>query len=280
MPEGDSIHRLAKKLSPLLTGEVIRDGFARAQGPLSTAVGERVERVHARGKHLFIELTGGWTLRVHLGIGGRCRQYPSGGWQGHPWSASLWIKTDAHDVVFHKAPQAMLERTAHVRAVPGIRRLGPDLLAAEIDLDDVVRRARHPALAERAVGELLLDQSIAAGIGNAYKSEIMFLLRLDPWTATQALDDDTVRRAYALARELMQQNLGGGPRITVRPEHRLVPGITKYVYGRTGQACLLCGARVGSQRQGEQARMTYYCPRCQGVSEPPGGSAARRGPGG
>ncbi len=276
MPEGDTIHRLAQKLGPALAGAVIRDAFARQQGKLPAAVGERIERVHARGKHLFIELSGGWTFRVHLGIGGRCRRYPRGAWQGHPWSASLWIQTDAHDVVFRRAPQAMLERTAHLRAVPVVRRLGPDVLGEPFDLDEVLRRARDPALAARPIGELLLDQSVAAGIGNAYKSEILFLLRLDPWTPTAALGDATLREAYALARELMQRNLGGGPRVTVRPEHRRAPEIIKYVYRRSGAPCLLCGDAVQRRGQGDAARMTYYCRRCQGVSASPGGSAGRR----
>ena len=109
------------------------------------------------------------------------------------------IVTAEREVAFYKAPRARLERTAHVRAVPALARLGPELLDDDCDLDEVVRRAmRQPG---RPIGELLLDQSVAAGIGHVYKSEAMFMRRLDPWARADALADGAVRAVFALARD-------------------------------------------------------------------------------
>jgi len=270
MPEGDTLHRLAARLSPKLLGQKVNRANNRAQGELEVIAGATVENIAALGKNLVIDLSGGWSFRVHLGIAGKCDTYP----RGKPWrrsarSATLVIRTDAHDFVFFEAPQTKLVRTAHLRAIPGLVKLGPDLLGRTIDYEAIMARARQSGNADRAIGEILLDQRVAAGIGNVYKSEILFIRKLDPWAPLSAIDDERLRGLFTLARDLMKKNMRTRWRTT-----RFLPGDRQWVYGRTGRACFRCRTKIESGRQGDQARNTYFCPRCQrssGHDEPPRG---------
>jgi endonuclease-8 len=137
--------------------------------------------------------------------------------------------------------------------------LGPDLCLADslvpAVLDQVV--ARTHAIGDRAasLGEALLDQRIAAGIGNVYKSEACFACRLDPTAPLAAFDDAARRRVWEVAARQLQANLD-------RPGRRTHPqGLA--VYGRRGQPCPACGTPVAMDRHGDLARSTYWCPRCQ-----------------
>src|SRR5262249_37773738 len=115
------------------------------------------------------------------------------------------------------------------------------------------------------IGSLLLDQRIAAGVGNVYKSEVCFACGVDPFTPAARVPEDTRRRLYAAAHRLLRANLGAGPRQTVGglSGDRTQRGGGLAVYGRRGQGCRRCGTPVRARRQGPEARMTYWCPRCQ-----------------
>lgn len=145
-----------------------------------------------------------------------------------------------------------------VRRHPFINGLGPDLLATEIDLVDMVARFRqHDAI---PIGEAVMNQTIVCGIGNIYKSELLFLSNLNPFAPVSSLTDESLRALLELARDLMRQNLQEPVR-TTRYEG---DGQRLWVYPRTGQPCLLCGTTIQVRRQGELGRTTYWCSECQG----------------
>ncbi len=275
MPEGDTIHRLARALRPVLAGRSIVTLRLRERGLLKGMAGLGIREVEARGKHLLIHLDQGWTFRTHLGMYGDVHLYgPRERWKRSRAGAVLTIETSERAVVWFEPARAELLRTAHLPAHPLLSRLGPDLLAPEVDLDEVVRRARSGDPA-RSVGELLLDQTVACGIGNIYKNEVLFLGRLDPWTPVAGIDDETLRGLYVLARQLLLRNVGPGPRSTrsgLGPNRALLPGEPQmWVYGREHQRCLRCGAAIEVALQGDGARVTFTCPRCQ-----PSAPAGRR----
>jgi endonuclease-8 len=114
-----------------------------------------------------------------------------------------------------------------------------------------------------SIGEAVLDQRLVAGIGNIYKSETLFLQKMDPFGRVEALDDDTLRALLLEARRLMLSNLapGSGMRTTTRSRAR--SRSRHFVYGRSGEACLVCGDRIRMRRQGPALRSTYYCAACQ-----------------
>ncbi len=265
MPEGDNIHRHATELQARLVGRTVTAVWARGVAYRRLA-GEPVKQVEARGKHLLIDI-GPARIHVHLGMTGRLRVGPPGPLPASTGArASLAIATDGATAIWWQAPRVEVLRAAFAHAHPGLASLGPDLLAPDFDPAAAVRRARAQPPGT-PLGPLLLDQRVAAGIGNVYKSEVLFLERLDPFAPVSALDDATLARLYARAQQLMKQNLGPWSRTTTRNMTRGGPAprgeARLHVYRRAGRPCRVCGTPIRAAPQGRPPRSTYWCPTCQ-----------------
>jgi endonuclease-8 len=267
MPEGDTVHKLARALRPLLEGESLESLWIRDRGEVRELAGRRIEEVAALGKHMLVAIGPEVALHVHLGLHGRWHRYRS----GEPWqrgAASLHLETKAWSFVCFHARWAELLRRGELGTHPALGRLGPDLLAEEVDFAEVLERARRrdPARA----GDLLLDQSVACGLGNVFKNEVLFLEGVHPSASPRALGAERLLALFRRGRELLRRNLGGWPRTTTRevepgsPWPRDLPRL--FVYERTGRPCLRCGAAVEFFRQGDFASPTYFCPACQPAS--------------
>jgi endonuclease-8 len=265
MPEGDTIFRIAEVLRRDLLGASVTRAWAqprpglRRVPELGRVEGAMVTSVEARGKHLLIGFDNGLTLRTHLRMRGAWHRYRVGEeWRRPKSQASAVLETAASVAVCFDAPEVELMTDTDVARHPQLSTLGPDLLSRTFDADEAVRRLR--LLPRRAVGEALLDQRSVAGIGNVYKSEICFLEGVSPWRQIGELESSDVARLVVTARRLLGANVGGGARVTTGER---AGGRQLWVYGRAGQPCRRCGTLVEGRRQGEQARMTYWCPRCQ-----------------
>jgi endonuclease-8 len=255
MPEGDTIHRTAATLRRVLVGRELT-GFRapRLRPPLPTP-GTRVERVEARGKHLLIRFADGRTLHTHMRMNGSWHTYrPGERWRRSPGAARAVLETADGVAVCFAAPVVELLDDRDLARHPQLSRLGPDLCTPEPDFEDVLGRLGTLGPATE-IGVALLDQRVASGIGNVYKSEVLFACRVDPFAALGSLDAVTQSELYRTAADLLRRNLEGGPRRTV-PE-----GLA--VYDRTGRPCRRCGTAIVSRRQGEDARTTWWCPACQ-----------------
>ena len=248
MPEGDSIHRNAAQLRPLLIGKPLVAVYQRGLA-IPRLAGATVTAIEPRGKHLLIETDHGVVAHIHLGINGRWRRAPRPLPDEWPLRRADLAFVTAEDVLFCRARTVELIRTAFVKSHPALQALGPDLLAAEVDLDDVVARARRGESA-RPIADVLLDQEVAAGIGNIYKNETLFLEKTDPRTPVRDLDDDGLKRLYARARELLRMSVG-------ERRHRL------WVYRRRGRPCYACQTTIAGELIMPLARQTFWCPRCQ-----------------
>jgi endonuclease-8 len=157
-------------------------------------------------------------------------------------------------------------RARFAASARALTRLGPDLLGDAPDLDAVVRRARAAEHAARPIGELLLDQAIAAGLGNVYKCELLFLHRLNPWTRVDALDDATLRALFTDGIKWLRANVGRTRTTTADLSRGELPARGRgrlWVYGRWRRACHRCGTAIALRRQRPSLRPTYWCPRCQ-----------------
>ncbi len=226
---------------------------------LSRLVGATVASVEARGKHLLIGFDAGLTLRTHLRMKGSWHRYrPDEPWRRSPRSASVILETAESVAVAFDTPVAELLTDAGLLRSRALTTLGPDLLSRSFDADEALRRLRERD--GEALGNALLDQRAVAGIGNVYKSEVAFLEGLDPWAPVAAFDDGDLLNALRTARRLLQANTRGGARVTTGSP---VQGQGLWVYGRVGRPCRRCGTPVKAGRQGELARLTYWCPRCQ-----------------
>ena len=265
MPEGDTIFRTAEVLRATLLDRRITEARAQPQPglrrvpDLTRLVGATVTGVQARGKHLLIGFDNGLTLRSHLRMNGSWHRYrPGERWRLPQRRASAMLETAEAVAVAFDTPVVELLTDADLRRSPALTALGPDLLGAEFDLDEALRRLRERD--DEQLGNALLDQRAVAGIGNVYKSEVSFLERLDPWAPVAPFDDDELAGALRTARRLLQANTRGGARVTTGSGIR---GQGLWVYGRAGRPCRRCGTRIEQRRQGELARQTFWCPRCQ-----------------
>ena len=257
MPEGDTVFKVAAYLQPRLCGRTLVGG--RAGSPPRDLAGCRIDAVQALGKHLLITLHDGRVLRSHLGMWGSWHWYPHGtAWRKPARQARIVLDTGEETFVcFNPKEVEILGAGGLGRRMLNIR-VGPDLLAGELPLDSIVGRARELAAAEDIIADVLLDQRIASGIGNVFKSEVLFVERTGPALPLSRVSDERVALLYSTARELLQQNTGPGPRVTRSGGEA---GSRLWVYGRHRRPCLRCGTPIRYARMGRHQRSTYWCPR-------------------
>jgi endonuclease-8 len=154
------------------------------------------------------------------------------------------------------APVIELFETRAEAIHPTLARLGPDLLDDDWGpayAQEARRRLRDPARARLTVSEALLDQRALAGIGNIWRNETLFRERVDPWATVADLDESTIDRLVATARDLLRRSAGVSPGRS-----------PMWVYRRAGRPCRRCGTLVRSAAQDTAIpRTTYWCPSCQ-----------------
>ena len=270
MPEGDTLHKLAAKVRPGLLHRSIVELRERDRGVIKALEGKSITEVSAIGKNLLIAIEPRWMVRVHLGLRGRGITWPlSADWRRKTYGATLVLVTDQLAFGTFRTLHARTHRRDDPQLERILAQLGPDLLADDVDLATVVSRARGPGHAGTPIAELLLDQRVAAGIGNVYRCELLFLEGVHPRTPVSELGDETLCALFSRARALMQENLVAGRRSTVGPRRgaRRQPGVPRlFVYRRRGLPCLRCRAPIERDLLGDQARSVYWCPRCQPVT--------------
>lgn len=262
MPEGDTIHRVAAALRAALEGTVVThfDAPRAVGGAASPDPGERVEAVEARAKHLLARFQGGTVLHTHMRMTGRWRVLgPDERRRTNGRGVVATIRTVNAVAECSRAPVVELLDEHELRRHPVLSALGPDLCLAAPDLDETMRRLERLDPGTQ-IGVALLEQRVAGGIGNVYKSEVAFACRVDPFTPLADLEHDSRLELWRTAGELLRRNLGPGPRRTV-PQ-----GLA--VYDRAGRPCRVCGAPIAVRRQGEAARPTWWCPDCQSRTRP------------
>jgi endonuclease VIII len=257
MPEGDTVWNTARVLD-VLAGQVLTGSeFRVPQLATADVTGWTVRESATRGKHLLLRLVRDgqeMTFHSHLRMDGSWKVYRRGRrWTGGPeHQIRAVLHTDQWTAVGYHIHELRFVRTTQEGALVG--HLGPDLLGADWDAQEAVRRlAAQP---EREIAEALLDQRTLAGIGNLYKAEILFIRGVWPWTPVAHAGD--LRSMVDLAYELLNANKG---RWTQSTTGSLRPGERTYVYGRRGRSCRRCGTPIRKAEQGE--RVTYWCPVCQ-----------------
>jgi endonuclease-8 len=249
MPEGDSLHRAARRLQ-VLVGERVEvetpHPRAAVKGLVERLDGRRLEGVEAVGKNLLLRFEGGLVLRSHLRMSGRWRVERRGAPRnGKPW---LVLRGAEHEAVLWSG--AVLELVTQCY----LPRLGPDILGEPPDYETMLERLRMQP--EREVGDALLDQRLVSGIGNVWKAEALWEARISPWRRLDEVGDDELLAVLEAAHGLMRTSVEGG-----RPP--------RHVSRRKGRACPRCGGVVHSAPQGENVRTAYWCPGCQVGGSPP-----------
>lgn len=261
MPEGHTIHRLARHLRRTLSGEPLHvwspqgrfaDGAARLDG-------RQLRRADAWGKYLFCDFGTDEVLHVHLGLIGKFRQRPAPA--PDPVGVVRLRLEGAHATWDLSGPtRCELVTPGDVRAITA--KLGADPLRRN---PDVATARQKFARSTRPVGAYLLDQSVIAGIGNVYRAELLFLCGIHPARPASSLDDDEFRELWARTVELLRVGVRLGRIVTTdpveigRPRARMRPEDRLYVYHR--DHCRRCGTELGVLELG--GRPIWYCPTCQ-----------------
>jgi endonuclease-8 len=273
MPEGDTIFRAARTLNRALGGRTVTR--FESVYPALTRVdddapikGRTIESVTAAGKHVLMRFSGGLVLRTHMRMNGSWHIYrPGERWRKARRDMRIVVGTDAFEAVGFNIPVAEFLEGRAVERQEDLRLMGPDLLGATFDEAEAVRRLR--ARGDSSIADALLNQRVVAGIGNVYKSEVLFLCGVSPFTPVSQVSDERLRCLLTTARTHLHANVMDPTAAIVtyrgyrRTTRRADPAERLYVYGRAGQACRACGARIEMRAQGRDARLTYWCPTCQ-----------------
>ena len=255
MPEGDTIFRAASTMRRWIGGRTITAARTTTTAAVDRLVGQTVEEIEARAKHLLIRCSGNVTLHTHMKMTGSWHLYSAGErWRRPASEARVVLECGDRLAVCFNAPviEVMDRRAENLH--PSIGRLGPDVLKPPIDLGEVRRRARETD-PTRPIADVLLDQSIVSGIGNIWRAETLFVERVDPSTPVADVDDDTLDRLVITAARLMSASATA---TDMRRE--------AFVYGRRNRPCRRCRTPIRSARF-ENGRSVYWCPRCQVTRE-------------
>ena len=224
-----------------------------------------IELVECHGKHLEITWDDDLVLHTHLRLTGSWHLYRLGErWRKPGEQARAVIEVPEWVAVCFNAPVVETYRIPDRFRHPGFGRLGPDLItASDTDLVECARRLAEYPYSDVTVAEALLDQHVVCGVGNVFRSEVLWACETSPFAPIDALTPaDCVQLVNAAAR-MLRANLQPVPRVT----YAELPGGLA-VYGRNGQRCARCGDTVQVRRVGEHARTLYWCPGCQVQHQP------------
>jgi endonuclease-8 len=273
MPEGDTIFRAARTLNRALAGhQVVR--FESVLPALTRVhedtpiTGRTIESVTAAGKHVLMRFSGDLTLRTHMRMNGSWHIYrPGERWRRPRHDMRVLIATSGFEAVGFNVPVAEFLEDEGIARQEDLRLMGPDLLGETFDEDEAIRRFRARGATD--IADALLNQRVVAGAGNVYKSEVLFLCKIDPFTAVRLVSDERLRQVLAIARKYLRANVIDHTASIVtytgyrRTTGRADPSERLYVYGRGGKPCRKCGTLIRVKAQGPDARLTYWCPSCQ-----------------
>jgi endonuclease-8 len=244
VPEGHLLHRTAGQIAADLTGAAVTATSPQGRLDVGDLDGRVLTGAQAYGKHLFVHLAAAPAVHVHLGMRGLFLRHPD---PTEPPRKGVRLRLSgpvAWDVI---APTTceLLDPAGVERVVSG---LGPDPLRADADPAEAVRRLRA---ARGPVGAALVDQAVWAGVGNAWRAELLFLERLDPARPASSLTGEQARALWERTAELMAVGRDAGQVVSdpVAPDER-------WVYKR--ETCRSCGAAVRTAQVG--GRTSYACP--------------------
>jgi endonuclease-8 len=265
MPEGHVIHRLAAEIDEAFAGRPV--AVSSPQGRFAAELLDESPLVDAEafGKHLFIAFEGGRVVHIHLGLIGKLR-WVSPGPVVAPATLRLRIEQGGTALELRGPQTCELITPGEQERI--VAELGPDPLRPDADPERGWQRLHRSS---RPVATLLMDQRIAAGVGNIYRCEVLFRARLDPFLPGDRVTRGEWDELWADLVELMPYGVSDGRIDTVRPEHTpdvmgRPPRVDRhggevYVYRRAGDECFVCGRGI-SQRD-VAGRKLYWCETCQ-----------------
>jgi endonuclease-8 len=270
VPEGHVVHRQAKEITKLFGQQVLHVDSPQGRFSESAALvtGATLTKATAQGKHLFIGFDNDLHIHVHLGLYGK--------WAFHSQTPDpvglirlrlITDSTTSNSITAElRGPNACAIVTNSEKKTL-MAKIGPDPIAGNSP-----KKSREKVLgSSTAIGTLLMDQRLFAGVGNIYRAEVLFRHQVNPFLPGRELDPSNFDAMWEDLRVLMKRGVRTGRIDTVRPEHE--PRSMKraaredrhggevYVYRRDGRECYVCGSEI--QIAQLQGRNLFWCPKCQ-----------------
>ncbi|OKH71290.1 DNA glycosylase [Mycobacterium sp. SWH-M1] len=265
MPEGHTIHRLARQHQRMFKGQ--RVAVSSPQGRFiegADAVNGKVfTKASAYGKHLFHHYDGDRIVHVHLGLYGKFGVFDATDGVPDPVGQVRMRIVGTQKGTDLRGPTAC-EVVTEAEVSEILARLGPDPLRKDADPGAAYTRIHK---SRRVIGALLMDQSVLAGVGNVYRNELLYRHRIDPHRPGTKVDEAEFDDAWTDLVELMNVGVRKGRIITIRPEddHGLPSyGARRprtYVYRRAGDPCRICDTPIRTEVL--EGRNLFWCPTCQ-----------------
>lgn len=259
MPEGHTIHRIARDHTRLLGGKVVRVSSpqGRFESDATRIDGAVLEAIEPYGKHLFYSWSTGDIGHIHLGLFGKYKVH-----RGNPPSPTeaTRMRLRQGDITIDLAGPTVCSLGTSDDRDAIVKRLGPDPLRRDADpqrtLDKIMRSSRP-------IGALLLDQAVIAGIGNVYRAEILFHHGIHPERPGNSCSPEELAGLWETAVTMLKAGVKVNRIVTVTrddigwPRNKLIPrSEATYVYKR--QICVRCGDHIRAIEVGNRA--CYYCP--------------------
>lgn len=272
MPELPDLEVIRENLAARLLGRAVqgisvrRPGLVRAGPPdLSPLFGKNLTEIARRGKYLIFHFNENLFLLVHL------MRY---GWLWHGPSRYEVTKSTTMVLSFDDGTDLRLIEPgspqiagvwlfSDLSQAEPLKKLGPEPFSPEFTLEHFSQALRGK---RRMVKKILTDQSVVAGIGNAYADEILFLAKISPFRYVHTLTPTEVEKLWRAIPETLRWAIG---EIKSRVGENLFDKEIRdflYVHGRAGAPCRVCGSPIGEVLF--EGQRTNFCPRCQNVSQP------------
>jgi endonuclease-8 len=263
LPEGHTIRRLANLQNKFLAGRVVTASSpqGRFTGGAAAIDGHVLRTTEAVGKHLFQHYRGGPTVHIHLGLFGKLT---SGTGEPPEPTGAVRLRLVAGHAWMDLRGATTCELIDPPEIAVLLARLGPDPLRGDAD---PLRAWKRISRSKTAIGALLMDQKVVAGVGNVYRAELLFRHRVDPFLPGARLREETWMSMWADLVTLMRAGVRTGRIETVLAEDRpRARGALKrdeagYVYRRQGLPCRVCGTEIRTEVM--VARNLFWCPHCQ-----------------
>ena len=275
MPEGDTIFRTARNLGRALAGKPVT--VFRSTYPMLTRfhddtpiTGQLVSSVEARGKWLLIHFSGGGTLATHMLMNGSWHIYRHGErWQQPRFNMRIVIENTQYIAVGFKVPVAEMHTAQSLARDRRFPAAAIDVLNPAFNAEDAALRIQ--AHGSEEIADVLLHQEVLAGVGNEFKSEICFVTGIHPFCRVASLTLPQIQSLVAASQKLLRANVlvdSGDTLVTYagtrrHTTHESDPTASVWVYGRHGEPCRRCAEPIRRRIQGPDARVTFWCPRCQ-----------------
>ncbi len=283
MSEGPELHRIAAQL----TGEFVGSRIVAIDSRLKKArawleehpgavEGREVLGVRAAGKNLLWDLEGQLYFHIHLLMFGKIRTYSLRHRIEYDRTSRALIVTTAMQALLVNVQVFNIGIGDPFEQIPALREIGPDICAVPFDRLLFLSRLMQPDNLGAEIAPVLLDQRVAAGLGNYLKSDILFECRINPWTLVGDLSSEQQEclaetipavaqralrnRGQTVTDEVLAQVMANSDpaRFRWRDKH--------WVFRQSSRPCKTCGAIIRQKRQGPgTGRVTFYCPECQGV---------------